>query len=166
LCHRLRCLVLTLADTGCRIGEATHSAGRTWILATSCRLQGKRPKGSCGAFSFEQRPSSLEIQDTLQIPCDLVFPRITVCISDAATFSDVGQLCLDLHITAPARLLHSFRHSFAINYLRKGGSVFHLQRALWPRIVKMTRRYANFDDRGPPANPRKSEFVVGPLGPC
>jgi integrase/recombinase XerD len=93
-------------------------------------------------FSFELRRHLWRWKQINR--CDLVFAtQQGRHIAHRNTLRDVRDLCEDLGIVAPARLLHSFRHTFAVNYIRRGGSVFHLQKMLGHSTLEMTRRYAN-----------------------
>ena len=53
-----------------------------------------------------------------------------------------------LRITPPCRLLHCFRHTFAVNYLRNGGNIYYLSRILGHKSVKTTEIYLRTTDMG------------------
>lgn len=141
---RLHTLVLTLADTGCRIDEALSLR---WpdcdfdnLLLT---LQGKGRKQRKVPMSFELRRSLWRFKQTSGFD-DLVFcTRRGTKLGRRDVLRDVKRLCKRLGIQPPERTLHAFRHSFALHYLRKGGSVFHLQRVLGHTTLEMTKRYVN-----------------------
>jgi integrase/recombinase XerD len=141
--RRLHLLILFLLDTGCRISEAlslrVSDIDLDNLLVT---LDGKGRKQRVVPISFELRralarhlPSS---------PDHLVFAtRSKTRMNRRNVLRSVRDICLDLGFTPPARTLHSFRHTFATNYLRRGGSVFHLQKCLGHSTLEMSRRYAN-----------------------
>src|SRR5438132_2885261 len=54
---------------------------------------------------------------------------------------DVKLLYKRLGFDPPACTLHACRHSFGSNYVRRGGSVFHLQKVLGHSTMEMTKRY-------------------------
>lgn len=140
---RLHVFVLTLMDTGCRSGEAM---GLTWADVDFdnllLKLHGKGAKDRLVPFSFELRRHLWRWKQLNR--WDLVFPsRHGQRAGKRNTLRDTKLLCKDLGIVPPARTLHAFRHTFAVNYLRRGGSVFHLQKCLGHSSLEMTRRYAN-----------------------
>ena len=140
---RLHLLVLLLVDTGCRISEAI---GLQWadvdfdnLLLT---LHGKGAKDRVVPFSFELRRHLWRWRQVNR--WDYVFTTTQGRhIAHRNTLRDVRNLCRALGVEPPARLLHAFRHTFAVNYIRRGGSVFHLQKVLGHSTLEMTRRYAN-----------------------
>jgi integrase/recombinase XerD len=123
--RRLHLLILVLLDAGCRIDEVLT------LRAANCDLDnllftvtGKGRKQRKIPFSFELRRHLSRFLVDLH-PEQLIFAT--------RHGRKLGR----------RNVLHAFRHTFAVHYLRKGGSVFHLQKVLGHSTLEMTRRYAN-----------------------
>jgi integrase/recombinase XerD len=144
--RRLHLLTLLLLDTGCRISEALTLRVREIdmdnVLVT---LDGKGRKQRIVPFSFELRKVLFRyIADFNRKPDSLLLAsRNETQLGRRVMLRDVKLLCKRFGFTPPPRTLHAFRHTFAVNYLRRGGSVFHLQKCLGHSTLEMTRRYAN-----------------------
>lgn len=144
--RRLHLLILFLLDTGCRISEALNLRVREIdfenLLVT---LDGKGRKQRVVPFSFELRRAMFRYcKEAERKPDSLLFAnRTQTKLGRRNVLRDVKLLCRKLGFAPPARTLHAFRHTFAVNYLRRGGSVFHLQKVLGHSTLEMTRRYAN-----------------------
>jgi integrase/recombinase XerD len=140
---RLHVLLLMLTDTGCRLSEATELRWPDVDMDNLLlKLHGKGAKDRLVPFSFELRRHLFRWKQLSR--WDLVFPaRNGQRLGRRNELRDVKLLCKQLGIAAPPRTLHAFRHTFAVNYLRRGGSVFHLQKMLGHSTLEMTRRYAN-----------------------
>jgi integrase/recombinase XerD len=143
--RRLHLLILFLMDTGCRISEAltlrVTDVNFQDLLVT---LDGKGRKQRVVPFSFELRKALFRYIGEFRKPDSLLFAsRTETTWSRRNALRDVKLLCRNLGFTPPGRTLHAFRHTFAVNYLRRGGSVFHLQKVLGHSTLEMTRRYAN-----------------------
>ena len=143
---RLHLLVLFLLDTGCRITEAlTLRVSEIDMENMLVTLDGKGRKQRIVPFSFELRKSLFRyMKDFSKKHDSLLFAnRTETKLGRRNVLRDVKHLCKHLGFTPPSRTLHAFRHTFAVNYLRRGGSVFHLQKCLGHSTLEMTRRYAN-----------------------
>jgi integrase/recombinase XerD len=144
--QRLHLLTLFLLDTGCRISEALTLRVRDIdfdnLLVT---LDGKGRKQRVVPFSFELRKAIfIYCKEVNRTGDHLLFAsRAQTELGRRVCLRDVKVLCKQLGFAPPCRTLHAFRHTFAVNYLRRGGSVFHLQKVLGHSSLDMTRRYAN-----------------------
>jgi len=144
--RRLHLLTLLLLDTGCRISEAL--ALRVSDIDFDnllVRLDGKGRKQRVVPFSFELRKALVRhVRDEKSRPEHILLcTRCHTRMSRRNVLRDVKQLCRSLGFDPPVRTLHAFRHTFALNYLRRGGSVFHLQKVLGHSTLEMTRLYSN-----------------------
>jgi len=144
--RRLHLLILFMLDTGCRISEVLTLRVREIdfenLLVT---LDGKGRKQRVVPFSFELRKTMFRYcKEHNRKDDSLLFAnRTQTRLGRRNVLRDVKLLCAKLGFRPPGRTLHAFRHTFAVNYLRRGGSVFHLQKVLGHSTLEMTRRYAN-----------------------
>jgi len=149
--QRLHLLISFLLDIGARIDEALSLR---WTDVDFDNLlvllHGKGGKDRRIPMSLELRKRLFQYQKRIQlkaernISSDLVFgTRGGTKQGRRNVLRDVKVLCRELGFEPPARTLHAFRHTFATNYLRRGGNVFLLQRALGHSSLEMTRRYAH-----------------------
>ena len=95
-------------------------------------LDGKGRKQRIVPFSFALRRVLYRfIADFNLKPDGLLFAtREGTDVLRMSALRSVKWLCEQLGFAPPGRTLHAFRHTFAVFYLRRGGSVFHLQKVL------------------------------------
>ena len=133
--ERNQIIVLLIIECGPRVSEVANI--RTWDVSDGwvC-LDGKT--------GDRWVPVAREITDRMKALAkgDVVFMNIR---KRAMTHRDVHYLVSGLQekagITGPYLGVHLMRHSFATNYLRNGGGVFHLQDILGHRSLETTKRY-------------------------
>jgi len=141
---RLHLLMLILFDNGCRISEALavkmSDVNLDDLLMT---LTGKGRRQRRVPMSIELRRVLCRFTNEKQAAEYLLSSKDGKPLLRNVCLRNVKQVCTRLGFEPPARTLHAFRTTFAIGYLRNGGSVFHLQKILGHRTLEMTRRYAN-----------------------
>jgi integrase/recombinase XerD len=144
--RRVHVLMLTLLDTGVRLDEALS------LCVQDCNLDdllltvtGKGRTQRVIPFSLELRRWLAKfIMDFGLRAHQFVFStKQGRKLSARNAFRHIRGLCDRLGFPAPKRMVHATRHTFATEYLRRGGSLFHLQKVLGHTSLEMVRRYAN-----------------------
>lgn len=143
---RLHLLVLLLLDCGCRISEAlsirVEDINTDDLLLT---LHGKGRKDRIVPISLEFRKAIFRYTREYDPKGWLLATKGGDRLGRCLMLRNVKELCRELGFVPPPRTLHCFRHTFGANYIRRGGSVFHLQRALGHSSLEMSRRYSNLN---------------------
>jgi integrase/recombinase XerD len=143
--RRLHLLVLILLDTGCRVSEAlTLHVVDVDLDNLLLTLDGKGQKQRRVPFSFELRKVLYRfIADHRKPDLLLLASRNETKLDRHVMLQAVKRLCERLGFDPPPRTIHALRHTFATAYVRRGGSVLHLQRVLGHSTLEMTRRYVD-----------------------
>ena len=140
--HRDKALVLTLLDTGLRLGELLRVQVRDVnfesgeiIVAPYGTGKKTRPRLVVLGATARRAVWLYLARITDGAPEDRLFRGMTT-VSTRLILSRMGQRCgvKDVHP-------HRFRHSFAIWYLRNGGDIFTLQRLLGHGSLDMVMYY-------------------------
>jgi len=139
---RAHTLTLLLLDTGLRFAEAL---GLTWdrvdLDNLVLKVQGKGGKHRVVPISLECRKVLYRWKQQHR-ESDLVFPTKSGIVSSQRNVGrDVRLLGQRVGITGVRFSPHTFRHTFAVSYLRAGGNVLYLQRILGHSSLEMTNRY-------------------------
>jgi integrase/recombinase XerD len=138
---RLQALIYLLLDTGLRISEALSIRREDLDLDNMLvTVRGKGNKYRAVPFSFEMRKVLFRWSQTHSFP--LLFPNIRGCnVNLRHLLRDFKWLQQQVGISGVRFSPHTFRHTFAVGYLRRGGNVFYLQKILGHSTLEMTNRY-------------------------
>ncbi|HSR06507.1 MAG TPA: tyrosine-type recombinase/integrase [Bryobacteraceae bacterium] len=139
---RAHTLTLLLLDTGLRFAEALSLTwDRVDLDNLVLKVLGKGGKHRVVPISLECRKVLYRWKQQ-QRESDLVFPtRSGIVSSQRNVGRDVRLLGQRVGITGVRFSPHTFRHTFAVSYLRAGGNVLYLQRILGHSSLEMTNRY-------------------------
>lgn len=143
--HRDKALILTLLDTGLRVGELLRVQMRDVNFDTSeinvaPYGTGKKTKprivvlGTTARRAVWLYVARLEKERGILRSTDRLFPMTPVAVRLMLNRSAARAGLQNVHP-------HRFRHSFAIWYLRGGGDVFTLQRLLGHSSLEMVNWY-------------------------
>lgn len=166
--RRLSLFVNMLFDCGLRCSEALTLHAQDCDTDNLLLLvQGKGDRQRHVPFSFDLRRQIVRFMNDshLHEPMLLFHTRAHHTMLDKNIIRrDVSALCVRLGFQPPARVLHSCRHTFATEYLRRGGNVLMLQRILGHSNLSMTQRYVHFQRRTIRHGMRNEQFEQATSG--
>lgn len=147
--HPLRnqAMLALLLDTGVRAGElaSIQLTGINWTEGV-IRVTGKtgnRIVPAHTSLKYTKRYVSRERQSAPTEPHLLTTQQGTAVTVQHITLT-VRRLAKAAGVQATKLGPHTFRHTFALEYLRSGGDVFSLMRILGHNNIKTTERYVNW----------------------
>jgi len=143
-------IILTLLDAGIRVTELTELKLENVNLMQRClKINGKGNKERIVPVGISvQRALAKYINKYRPNPIyplsdNLFLNRDGMPLTPNRIQSIIERYALKAKIQGVRASPHTFRHTFAISYLRNGGDVFTLQRILGHETLDMVRNYVN-----------------------
>jgi len=138
---RAHTIALVALDTGLRISELLGlSREQVDFDNLTLRVRGKGNKQRLVPMSVELR--KVLYRHLAKHPHPRVFCTGTGgALSVRNSERDFKVVCRKAGIVGIRTSWHTLRHSFAVNYLRKGGNLYYLQRILGHSSITTTERY-------------------------
>jgi integrase/recombinase XerD len=145
---RDKAIILTLLDTGVRVGELTRlRIGDLNLETGEVRVQPfhvkkTRPRTTYLGKASRKAVWKYLVERSSSDPGDPLFtthdekPLTTQCVLNLLSRIGKSTGVMGVHP-------HKFRHTFAIQYLRNGGDIFTLQRQLGHKRLDMVSHYLN-----------------------
>jgi integrase/recombinase XerD len=141
-------IILTLLDTGIRVSELTELELDNVNLAQRClKIRGKGDKerivpiGISVQRAIAKYINKYRSNPTYPLSSNLFLTRDGMLLTPNRIESIIERYALKAGIRGVRASPHTFRHTFAITYLRNGGDVFTLQRILGHETLDMVRNY-------------------------
>jgi len=165
--RRDEALVLFLLDTGCRVSEAVEmSVGDLDLTGRRCVVRGKGNKTRTLAFGpTTARALLMMLSDDPRAEEDpLWMARGGEGLTRYGIALAIRRLGRAAGVVASRCSPHTFRHTFAVTYLRNGGDVFTLKELLGHTDLEMVNRYLALAQADVEAQHRRYSPVEGFLG--
>jgi integrase/recombinase XerD len=141
-------IILTLLDTGIRVTELTDSKLDNVSLVQRClKIHGKGnkerivPVGVSVQRALAKYINKYRPTPTYPLSDNLFLNRDGMPLTPNRVQSIIEQHASKANIKGVRASPHTFRHTFAVSYLRNGGDVFTLQRILGHETLDMVRNY-------------------------
>ena len=146
---KIKCLFYLLFYTGLRVSEIANLNKSDFDLKNlSIKIQNRKAKNPIVVYYPKGMADLVEVQFDLHPENEKIFN----CSDDSIRYyCKILSENLGKHITP-----HTFRHSFAVNYLKRGGGSKNLQSLLGHRSGTSTAIYMQMTDKDREAEYRKT----------
>jgi len=145
--QRLHAILCLLIDTGCRIDEALGLKREDVNFdQLIIKVMGKGNKERVVPISIELRKVIYKFMQRHKF--ELVFPSLQgeKLLYDN-TRRDFCDLMAELKIENFDGAFHAFRRKFARSYVKNGGNLFYLMKALGHTTLTMSKKYCEVDEQ-------------------